>query len=98
VLTVAIPVGIFLGLIYALYYYLVRRFDPYHVALLLATAAVMVLAVIAAFSGIDMAVCLIILMFAPVSPSSAMKCVGTGIRKLFSRKRIARRRIDWPRP
>ena len=40
VLTVAIPVGIFLGLIYALYYYLVRRFDPFHVWLLTATAAV----------------------------------------------------------
>jgi low temperature requirement protein LtrA len=65
VLSVAIPVGIFLGLIYALYYYLVRRFDPYHLALLLVTAAVMVLAVIAALSGVDMAVCLIILMFAP---------------------------------
>jgi low temperature requirement protein LtrA len=65
VLTVAVPVGTFLGLIYALYYYLVRRFDPYHVALLLATAAVMVLAVVAALSGIDMAVCLVILMLAP---------------------------------
>jgi low temperature requirement protein LtrA len=65
VLSVAIPVGIFLGLIYALYYYLIRRFDPYHVALLLATAAVMVLAVVAALSGVDMAVCLIIVMIAP---------------------------------
>ncbi len=38
VLTVAVPVGVFLGLIYGLYYYLVRRFDPFHVWLLTATA------------------------------------------------------------
>ena len=65
VLSVAIPVGLFLGLIYALYYYLVRRFDPNHVILLLATAAVVALALIAAISGVDVAICLVILMLAP---------------------------------
>jgi len=64
-LTVAIPVGVFLGLIYALYYYLVRRFDPFQVWLLIATAAVVAVAVIAAPSGITMAGCLVILMLAP---------------------------------
>ena len=66
VLTVAVPVSIFLGLIYALYYYLVRRFDPFHLTLLSATAGVVAVAVIAALSGISMAACLVILMFAPV--------------------------------
>ena len=66
VLTVAVPVSIFLGLIYALYYYLVRRFDPLHLTLLSATAGVVAVAVIAALSGISMAACLVILMFAPV--------------------------------
>ena len=47
VLTVAIPVGVFLGLIYGLYYYLVQRFDPFHVWLLTATAAIVAVAVIA---------------------------------------------------
>ena len=65
VLTVAVPVGVFLVLVYALYYYLVRRFDPFHVWLLMATAAVVAVAVIAALSGINMAVCLVILMLAP---------------------------------
>ena len=65
VLTVAVPVGIFLALIYALYYYLVRRFDPFHIWLLMATAAVAAAAVAAAMSGISMAVCLVILMLAP---------------------------------
>ena len=64
-LTVAVPVGVFLVLIYALYYYLVREFDPFHVWLLIATAAVVSVAVIAALSGINMAVCLVILMLAP---------------------------------
>ena len=65
VLSVAIPVGLFLGLIYALYYYLVRKFDFLHVWLLIGTAAMVALAVIAALAGLDMAVCLVILMLAP---------------------------------
>ncbi|QRM31575.1 low temperature requirement protein A [Microvirga sp. VF16] len=65
VLSVAIPVGVFLGSIYALYTYLVGRFDPFHVWLLVGTAAVATLAVIVAFAGVDMAICLVILMFAP---------------------------------
>ena len=65
VLSVAVPVCVFLGLIYALYYYLVRHFDPFHVWLLIATAAVVGVAVIVALSGINMAGCLVILMLAP---------------------------------
>jgi low temperature requirement protein LtrA len=67
VLTVAVPVGVFLGMIYAVYYYLVRRFDPFHVWLLMATGAVVVAAVVAAMAGIGMAVCLVILTLAPVA-------------------------------
>ena len=66
VLTVSIPVGVFLGLIYALYYFLVQRFDPFHVWLLIATAGVVAVTVIAALSGVSVAVCLVILMLAPV--------------------------------
>ncbi|MGN6766295.1 MAG: low temperature requirement protein A [Rhizobiaceae bacterium] len=65
VLCLTAPVGIFLGSIYALYYYLVRRFDPFHIWLLIATIAVVALAVIAALSGVEMAVCLVILTLAP---------------------------------
>jgi low temperature requirement protein LtrA len=67
VLTIAIPVGVFLGLIYGLYYYLVQRFDLFHVWLLTATAAIVAVAVIAGMSGISMTVCLVVLMFAPVA-------------------------------
>jgi len=64
-LAAAIPVGVFLASIYALYTYLVRRFDPFHIWLLSATAAVVASAVLAALAGVDMAVCLVILMLAP---------------------------------
>lgn len=65
VLSVSIPVGIFLGSIYAVYTFLVRRFDPFHAWLLGGTAGVVALAAIAAMAGIDMAICLIILTLAP---------------------------------
>jgi low temperature requirement protein LtrA len=75
VLTVAVPVGVFLGLIYTLYYYLVRQFNPFHLWLLSATAGVVAVAVGAAMSGVSMAVCLVILMFAP-----AVTVVGYEVR------------------
>lgn len=66
VFTVAIPVSVFLGLIYLLYYYLVRRFDSFHLTLLSATTVVVAAAVVAALSGVSMAVCLVILTLAPI--------------------------------
>lgn len=74
-LSAAIPLSIFVGGIYALYYYLVQRFDPFHIWLLAGTAAVAALAVAAAIAGLDMAVCLIILTLAP-----AVTVVGYEIR------------------
>jgi low temperature requirement protein LtrA len=66
VLTVAVPVGVFLGLIYGLHYYLVRRFDLLHVWLLSATAGVVTVAALAALSGFNVAGCLVIVALAPV--------------------------------
>lgn len=66
VLSVAIPVGVFLGLIYILYWYLVRQFDRLHTWLLSGTAAIVALAIIAGIAGVDMAICLMILMLAPI--------------------------------
>lgn len=65
VLTVAIPVGIYLLSIYLLYYHLIRRFDRFHILLLSGTAFVFALAIFAAVAGVSMATCLIILMLAP---------------------------------
>lgn len=75
VLSVAVPVGIFLGLIYAVYYYLVRRFDTLHIWLLSGTAIVVALAILAVLSRVSMPLCLVILMLAP-----AVTVVGYEIR------------------
>jgi len=65
VLTVAIPVSIYLVSIYAIYYQLVRRLEAFYIGLLLATLVVAASAVLAALSGVSMAMCLVILMLAP---------------------------------
>jgi low temperature requirement protein LtrA len=65
VLSVALPVAAFLGLTYALYYYLVRRFKAFQVWLLVGTAAVVAVTVTAALSGVSMARCLVVLALAP---------------------------------
>lgn len=65
-LTIAVPVSVFLALICAIYYCLVQRFESFHIALLSATAPVIVRRVAAAASGVRKAACLVILMFAPV--------------------------------
>jgi hypothetical protein len=65
VLSVAIPVGWFVGLMCALSYYLVRRFRPLDVWLLTASSGVAMISTMAALSGISLVACLMILMLAP---------------------------------
>jgi low temperature requirement protein LtrA len=64
-LCVAVPVGLFLALSYALYYYLTRQPDRLHTWLLMITSAVVAAAVIAAITGVPLAFSLVILMLAP---------------------------------
>jgi low temperature requirement protein LtrA len=66
VLSVAVPLSVYILAIYAVYSYLVGRIDPFHIWLLGGTAVVVLLSIIAAATGVDMAICLIILMLAPV--------------------------------
>ncbi len=66
VLSVAIPVVIFLSSIYALYAYLVEEFDGFHLWLFAGTAVVIAATISAAALGLSMPVCLLILMLAPV--------------------------------
>ncbi|MGH3338795.1 MAG: low temperature requirement protein A, partial [Propionibacteriaceae bacterium] len=54
VITVAAPVGVFAFALFALYAYLVHSGDPFHIALLAGTAAVLALAVLLASAGIPM--------------------------------------------
>lgn len=62
----AIPLTIFLGLIYALHYFLVRRFDLLHVWLLIMTCVIITTSIIAAIFGMSLVICLVILMLAPI--------------------------------
>jgi low temperature requirement protein LtrA len=76
VLTVAVPVAVFVLALFALYTYLVHAGDPFHIGLLVATAAVLVLAVVLAAVGAAMAVCLVVLMLAPLVTVIGNETVG----------------------
>jgi len=76
VLVVAAPVAGFLGLLHALYYYLVRRFRAFDAYLLISSAGVAGIAVIAASVGISLANCLVILMLAPAISIVACEALG----------------------
>ncbi len=65
VLAVAVPVLIFLVLLQALHYYLVRTFHAFDARLMAASCGVAMLSVVAAWLGISLGACLMILMLAP---------------------------------
>jgi hypothetical protein len=64
VLSMAIPVGMFVLMVYALRTWLVREADPFHLGLLAGTAAVLVAAVWLAAAGVPMAWCLLVVTLA----------------------------------
>ncbi len=76
VLTVAVPVALFVLATFALFTYLVRAFDPFHLALFVGTGAVLTLAVAMASAGVAMAVCLVVLMLAPLVLVVGYETVG----------------------
>ena len=65
VLAVAIPVGLYIMSVYALYMRLVRTTDSFHILLVAGTAVVLVAAVALAAQGVPMAACLLIVTLAP---------------------------------
>jgi hypothetical protein len=76
VLTVAVPLAVYVLTLFALYTFLVRAVDPFHIALLAGTAALLVLPVLLATIGAPMAVCLVVLMLAPLVPVIGYEAVG----------------------
>jgi low temperature requirement protein LtrA len=66
VLCVAVPLGVYTGALYAIWTALVRQHDPFHLGLMVGTAAVLGLAVVLAEAGVSMAWCLVVLALAPV--------------------------------
>ncbi|HTE65356.1 MAG TPA: low temperature requirement protein A, partial [Candidatus Binatia bacterium] len=76
VLTVVVPVAVFVIALLALYSYLVHAVDPFHVGLFVGTAAVLLLAVLLASIGVPMAVCLVVLMLAPLVTVVGYETIG----------------------
>jgi low temperature requirement protein LtrA len=76
VLSVAIPLAAFLVSMFTLYFYLVRRFGRFDVSLALATAAVMSVAVVSAWSGMSTPWCLVLLMLAPIVSVVGYEALG----------------------
>jgi low temperature requirement protein LtrA len=76
VLSVAIPVAVLVALFYTLYSVLMRAFDPYHLGLLVGTAACLVLAVVLAAAGVSVAVCLLVIMLAPAVTVVGYEALG----------------------
>jgi hypothetical protein len=76
VLSVAIPVALYVALLYGLYSALMRTRDPFHLWLLAGTAVFVILPVVLAASGLDMTICLLVLALAPVVTIVGYETVG----------------------
>ena len=76
VLTVVVPVAVFVIALLALYSYLVHAVDTFHVGLFVGTTAVLLLAVLLASIGVPMAFCLVVLMLAPLVTVVGYETIG----------------------
>ena len=76
VLSVAIPVGIYIGSVFLLYLLLIGGRDSFHALLVALTAAVLAGAVGLAAAGVSMAVCLLVIMMAPVVSVVGFEVLG----------------------
>lgn len=76
VLSVALPVTLFLLALYAIYTAMTRRADPFHLLLLAGTAVVLVTSVGLAAAGASLEVCLLVLMLAPAVTVVGYETVG----------------------
>jgi low temperature requirement protein LtrA len=89
VFAVAVPVGVYVGLIYLIYGMLVRSWDVLHLWLLVLTAAVLVIAVVLAWVGVSMALCLLVVTLAPAVTVVGFEVSGHQHAQAALAKRIA---------
>jgi low temperature requirement protein LtrA len=66
VLCTVVPVAIYVLVLYGLYASFTHHLDPFHLALLAGSAAVLGLSVLLAALGVSVAICLLVLMFTPI--------------------------------
>ena len=64
--SLVVPFAVYVPALYGIYAAFTRHLDPFHLSLLAGTAGVIALAVVLAAAGAGVAVCLVVLMFAPV--------------------------------
>jgi len=76
VLAVAIPVAVYICLVYVLYMLLVHTWDAFHALLVALTGIVLVAAVALAGAGLPMAVCLVIVTLAPLVTVVGFEVLG----------------------
>jgi low temperature requirement protein LtrA len=76
VLSVALPVGVYILSIYVMYILMVRTLDAFHVLLVALTAVVLGVAVWLAAAGISMANCLLVVTLAPVVTVVGFELLG----------------------
>jgi low temperature requirement protein LtrA len=76
VLSLALPVGLYLLTGYLLRSLLLSSTDPFHVLLITLTLAVLALAAVLAASGVSVAVCLLVVMLAPFVTVVGYETVG----------------------
>lgn len=76
VLAVVIPVAVYTVALYVIYTWLVGEFDRFHSWLLSGTVVFLVLPVLLAPGGVDIPVCLLVLMLAPVVTIVGYETVG----------------------
>ncbi len=75
-LTVAVPVAVFTGMLYLMYAVSMRATDPFHLILLAGTAAVLVAAVVLADRGLSLSWSLVVLALAPVVTIVGFEAIG----------------------
>jgi low temperature requirement protein LtrA len=76
VLTLVVPVAVFIGMLYLMYAVSMRAADPFHLTLLAATAAVLVAAVVLAGQGLSLAWSLVVVALAPVVTIVGYEAIG----------------------
>lgn len=76
VLSVVIPVGVFIALVFVLYGLMTTAWDAFHFLLAVLTAAVLVAAVVSTALGVPMTSCLLIVTLAPVVSVVGFEVLG----------------------
>jgi low temperature requirement protein LtrA len=76
VLCLALPVGLYLLMVYLLHTLLLSTADPFHVLLISLTLAVLLVAVLLSAAGVAIAACLLIVMLAPFVTVIGYETIG----------------------